>query len=516
MSVASLKSLSQKRFFQSAWLFALLFTLLTSNSAIADRPNIIVIYSDDVGFADVSCYGAKGVKTPHIDRLAKEGLRFTDAHCSAATCTPSRYTLLTGSYAFRKKARILRGDAPLIISPKTPTLASVLQSAGYKTGVVGKWHLGLGDGNVDWNKKVTPGPNEIGFDYHFLIPATGDRVPCVYLEQGKVVDHDPADPIRTSYGKKIGDAPTGKDRPDLLKQKWSHGHNSTIVNGISRIGFMTGGKKARWIDEDMADVISHKATKFIEQHEKESFFLFFSTHDIHVPRVPHSRFEGKSELGLRGDAIVQLDFCVGEILKTLDRLKLNEKTLIIFTSDNGPVLDDGYHDQANEKIGKHQPSGPLRGGKYSLFEGGTRVPFIIRYPGKVDRETESAALFGQVDLPTTIAKICAAKIPEKAFPDSRDHTETLFGKNQKGRSHLIHEAGKLAIRVGNWKYIPPGGRTRENLGPWKMVKIPDSGFLFDLDSDLGETRNLASEHPDRVRSMQQLIQKIRNAPDRAK
>ncbi len=365
-------------------LATLLLLALAGAHAAADTPNILLIYADDIGYGDVGCYGATGVDTPHIDRLAREGLRFTDAHCSAATCTPSRFALLTGSYAFRQKGTgVLSGNAGLIIKPGTTTLPALLKQAGYATGVVGKWHLGLGDGNADWNTEVKPGPNQIGFDYHFLVPATGDRVPCVYLEQGRVVDLDPADPIQTSYGQRIGDAPTGKERPDLLKQMWSHGHNATIVNGISRIGYMSGGQRARWVDEDMADVISHKAVSFIERHRDKPFFLFFATHDIHVPRVPHSRFEGQSTMGLRGDAIVQMDWCVGQVLETLDRLELADNTLVIFTSDNGPVLDDGYVDQANEKLGGHHPAGPFRGGKYSLFEGGTRVPMLVRWPPKV-------------------------------------------------------------------------------------------------------------------------------------
>ncbi len=502
--------------FRKNFVFVLLLFIILSQHVVADRPNIVVIYTDDVGFGDVGCYGATGVATPHIDRLAKEGLRFTDAHCSAATCTPSRFTLLTGTYAFRnKRARILRGDAPLIISSDTPTIASVLKQAGYRTGVVGKWHLGLGDGKINWNKTVKPGPNEIGFDYHFLIPATGDRVPCVYLEQGKVVDLDPSDPIKTSYGKKIGNAPTGKDKAARakLKQNWSHGHNSSIINGISRIGFMTGGKKARWVDEDMADVISHKAVQFIDKNKDKPFFLFFSTHDIHVPRVPHSRFVGKSKMGLRGDAIVQMDFCVGEILKKLDQLKLNRKTLVIFTSDNGPVLDDGYVDGANEKLGKHQPAGIYRAGKYSCFEGGTRVPFIVRFPGKIKANTVSKALLGQVDLANTFTKLAGGKIPETGFIDSRDCTKALFGNDEVGRPHLIHEANKLAIRVGHWKFIPGGGRTREKLGPWNGVKIPETGFLFNLTDDPSEKKNLARENRQQVEKMTALLKKIRANAD---
>jgi len=491
----------------------MLSSLCWTTANAAEKPNIVLIYTDDVGDGDVGCYAAKGVETPNVDRLAREGLRFTDAHCSAATCTPSRFALLTGSYAFRQKGTgVLSGNAGMIIRPGVPTLPSLLKEAGYSTGVVGKWHLGLGDGNANWNKIVKPGPNQIGFDYHFLIPATGDRVPCVYFEQDRVVDLDPADPIETSYGKPIGDGPFGKDRPDLLKQKWSHGHDSTIVNGISRIGFMTGGEKARWVDEDMADVISHKAVAFIEQHQDKPFFLYFSTHDIHVPRVPHSRFVGKSTMGLRGDAIVQMDWCVGELLGTLDRLKLTDNTLVIFSSDNGPVLDDGYVDMANEKLGNHKPAGEFRGGKYSLFEGGTRVPFIVRWPGHVTPNSDTDALFGQVDLPASLAALVGISRPEQGLPDSHDELDTLLGEDSIGRLHLVHEARALAVRLGKWKFIPPGS-SRENLGPWNTVKVPEPGFLFDLANDPGEKNDVADQQPDKLAELSELLTTIQSQHD---
>ncbi len=185
----------------------------------AAKPNIVVILADDVGYGDLACYGATRVKTPNLDRLAAGGLRFTDGHAASATCTPTRYALLTGEYAWRKKGTgILRGDAPLIIEPGRPTLASVLRSAGYAAGAVGKWHLGLGAGDLDWNREIKPGPLEIGFDSAFLMPATGDRVPCVYLEDRRIVNLDPADPIRVSYQGKIGDEPTGRGNPELLRK----------------------------------------------------------------------------------------------------------------------------------------------------------------------------------------------------------------------------------------------------------------------------------------------------------
>ncbi len=484
-----------------------------ASASAAERPNIVIIYTDDVGYGDIACYGSASFETPHIDALAAEGLRFTDAHCTAATCTPSRFTLLTGSYAFRnQRAKILPGSAPLIIDPAMDTLPKVLQGGGYKTAVVGKWHLGLGEGDVDWNGEVKPGPREVGFDYHFLIPATGDRTPCVYLEQGRVVGLDPADPIAVSYGKRIGDAPSGAEARDTLKQDWSHGHNSTIVNGISRIGWMTGGEAARWVDEDMADVITERAVNFIEENRAEPFFLFYSTHDIHVPRVPHARFVGKSGTGPRGDAMVQTDWCVGELMAALEKHGLKEKTLVIFSSDNGPVLDDGYKDDANEKLGEHDPNGALRAGKYSHFEGGTRVPFIVRWPGEVAPGGVSGALFGQVDLARTLCGIAGVEVPEAAFVDSRDARAALVDPDAGGRPHLVHEAGKLALRLGQWKFVPGGG-TRDELGPWKKAATGKEGALYDLAVDLGERRDLAAEKPEKLAEMKALLEKIKAGAD---
>ena len=493
---------------------ALLCVFMISAAASAAPPNIVLIYGDDVGYGDVSCYGGS-IETPHLDKLASEGLKFTDAHCSAATCTPSRYALLTGSYAFRAKNTGIRpGDANLIIQPNSVTLPERLRAAGYATAVVGKWHLGLGDGPIDWNAKVEPGPEAVGFDYHFLIPATGDRVPCVYLEQGLVVDHDPADPITVSYNKRIGDAPTGKERPDLLKQKWSHGHNATIVNGISRIGYMTGGEKARWVDEDMADVITLKATEFIEQNKSKPFFLFFSTHDIHVPRVPHSRFAGTTGHGPRGDAMAQLDWCVGALAGKLKELGLEENTLVVFSSDNGPVLDDGYVDQANELLGDHQPAGPWRAGKYSKFEGGTRVPTIAKWPARIKANTTSEALVGQVDWARSLAKLAGVDVPEGKLMDSRDQLAALLGEDEVGRPHLIEEAKGLSLRKGKWKLLS-AGPNRDKLGPWTWNKVPVPGALYDLSADPHEKNNLAKKDPDRFAEMTSLLEKIKQQGDGA-
>jgi arylsulfatase A-like enzyme len=417
--------------------------------------------------------------------------------------------MLTGEYAWRRKGTgVLPGDARLIIEPGRTTLASLMKRAGYKTGVVGKWHLGLGAGELDWNKEITPGPLDIGFDYCFLIPATGDRVPCVYVENRRVAGLDPKDPIQVSYQKPVGDEPTGKDHPELLKMHPSHGHDQTIVNGISRIGYMSGGKAARWVDENIADTITGKAVAFVEKHKEEPFFLYFATHDIHVPRVPHPRFAGKSGLGPRGDVILEFDWSVGEILKTLDRLGLTENTLVIFSSDNGPVVDDGYQDQAVELLDGHKPAGPLRGGKYSAFDGGTRVPFVIRWPGRV-KPGVSEALACQIDLPASMAAMTSQKLTAEDAPDSFDVLGALLGRTPAGRDHLVEHAGVLSLIQGDWKYIEPGKGPRRNANTNTEMGNDPQPQLYNLKDDLGEKNNVAAERPDRVKEMAAFLRKVR-------
>lgn len=427
-------------------------SLASSQLAVAqvyEKPNIVIIYADDLGYGDVSSYGATKISTPNIDRLTRQGLRFTNAHCTSSTSTPSRYSLLTGEYAWRKQGTgVATGDATAIILPGRTTIATILKNAGYQTGVVGKWHLGLGlEGGADWNGDIKAGPMDIGFGYNFIIPATGDRVPCVFVENRRVVGLDPNDPIKVSFKEPILVEPTGKDHPELLKMHPSHGHDMTIVNGISRIGYMSGGKSALWIDEDIADVITGKAVRFIEENKSKPFFLYFATHDIHVPRVPNQRFVGKSGMGPRGDAILEFDWSVGEIIKCLENLKLSEKTLVILTSDNGPVVDDGYKDQAAELLDGHKPAGPLRGGKYSLFDGGTRVVFVARWPGKIKPGT-SNALFSQIDLMSSLAAMTGQKLSADDGPDSFNHLDELLGKSKKDREWLVEHSGRLTIIKG--------------------------------------------------------------------
>jgi len=467
-----------------------------------DKPNIILILCDDVGYGDAGCYGATCVKTPNIDRLAREGVRFTDAHSPSAVCTPTRYSVLTGQYAWRNPLgdHILSGVAPLSIAPGTPTVPAVLKDAGYATGLVGKWHLGLGTQQqpVDYNTDIAPGPLEVGFDYAFYYPATNDRVPCVYIEGRRVVNLDPADPIRVSYKDKVGDDPTGADHPERLKMKADNSHSQTIVNGISRIGYMAGGNSARWVDEDMADVFAAKAVYFIENHKDGPFFLYFTPHDIHEPMAPHPRFRGTSTCGTRGDAIHELDWVVGQVLSALDRLNLADNTLLVFTSDNGGAIKDTYDDGTNAQHARQAPNGPLRGDKGSLHEGGHRVPCIARWPKRIAAGRESSALIGLHDMLPTFATAAGIQPPKAAGPDSVDMLPVLLGDTgAKGRDYLVHHVnGKsaLAIRQGDWKLITANW---DNNGP---------PLLYNLASDLGETKNLAKKDPEKVKELAALLE----------
>ncbi|AWM37385.1 Arylsulfatase [Gemmata obscuriglobus] len=471
-------------------------------------PNIVFILADDVGYGDLGCYGSTKVRTPNLDTLAKQGTRLTDAHSPAAVCTPTRYALLTGQYAWRHApgSRILSGVAPLSIKPDTLTVPAFLKQNGYTTAAVGKWHLGLGEKETDYNGEIKPGAREVGFDYSFLIPATGDRTPCVFVENGRVVNYDPKDPITVSYTKKVGTEPTGKENPELLTvQKPSLGHDMTIVNGISRIGWMSGGKAARWKDEDIADDITKKAVEFIGKAKDKPFFLYFATHDAHVPRVPHPRFKGKSGHGLRGDCIEELDWCVGEIVAALDRYKLTDNTLVVFTSDNGGVMDDGYIDGTATDTSGHKCNGALRGFKGGLYEGGHRVPFIAKWPVHVAAGKVSDGLVCHVDLLRTCAAILGKLLPSGAGPDSVDIFPTLTADRptKPCRSTLIHQSGNpnaLAIRKGEWKLIPNEGKKK--VGP----------ELFNLAADPTEQKNLAADKPEVVKELAALLKSVQENP----
>lgn len=484
------------------------FPCLYLSAQQQSHPNILLIYADDIGYGDLSCNGTSSVRTPNVEKLAVEGIRFTNAHCAAATSTPSRYSLLTGEYAWRRKGTgIAAGNAAMIITPERYTLADMFKDAGYQTGVIGKWHLGLGSetGKQDWNKLIKPNPSDLGFDYSYIMAATADRTPCIFIEDGKGVGLSPDDPVYVSYTHNFPGEPTGKDNPELLRMHPSHGHDQSIVNGISRIGYMKGGKSALWRDEDIADSITAHAIRFIEkcQQDKQPFFLYLATNDIHVPRVPHERFSGKSGLGPRGDALLSFDWTVGQIMDTLKKLHLDENTIVLLSSDNGAVIDDGYKDQAVELLGDHKATGIYRGGKYSSYEGGTRVPCIVRWKGKISPGV-SDNLMSQLDWFASFASMCNVQIPQGGAPDSENHLDSWLDAGTKGRTVLVEQniQNNLSITDGMWKYIPaadgPAWNKQTNT---EYGNNPETDQLYNLYLDPGEKTNVADQHPQVTRKM---------------
>ena len=478
---------------------------------LPQKPNVIIILADDIGYGDLSCNGETTINTPNVDNLAAQGVRFTDAHAVAATSTPSRYSLLTGNYSWRRNdTGIAAGDAGMIIQPDEYTIAQMFQQAGYNTAAVGKWHLGLGKerGKQDWNGEIEYGPREIGFNYSYIMAATGDRVPCVYVENQQIVNLDAADPIAVSYTTPFPGEPLGKDHPELLtvmKPSPNHGHDQAIVNGISRIGYMKGGTKALWQDENIADSITAHAVTFIKGNKNEPFFLYFGTNDIHVPRVPNPRFRGKSGMGPRGDAILEFDWSVGQIVQAVKDIGAENNTIIIITSDNGPVVDDGYIDQAVELLGKHRPGGDFRGGKYSIFEAGTRIPLIITMPGYTQPKV-SDALVSQIDFLASFSKLVGLELPQGAAKDSKNQIDILLGNSDEGRKYVVESATSLSVSDGEWKYIEPGKGARYN----KLTNIELGNDtlpqLYNLKSDKGEKNNLYLDNPDKLNELKKILE----------
>lgn len=498
------------------------------------KPNVIIIYADDVGWGDLSCYGAKKLTTPNLDKLASSGIRFTDGHCSAATCSPSRFSMLTGEHAFRSGINILPPNAPLSIDTETFTLPDLFKKAGYNTAVIGKWHLGLGSKNkkVDWNDQVKPGPLEIGFDYSFLLPSTNDRVPCVYLENHNVINLTSEDPLYVTVkpkDSKSTEYPDAKKNPkSMTYYRSTHGHNDSVINGIGRIGKMWGGKSALWNDEDMADVFIEKTSQYITQQAElnKPFFLYFASQDIHVPRAPHKRFQGTTQLGYRGDAMMQLDASVGSIMKILEDKGLKENTIVIFSSDNGPTYDDGYDDGSTVKTSTlesdngHDGSGPYRGGKYLIYEGGTRVPFIVSWPAKLKPSVSDSAL-NQIDFLASFADFFEIPLAPNQGIDSRSHLSALLGEDTIVAPYLIEEAkNELAIRVGDWKYIKPinikpnsvKAKSKKKKGKARNKLILKSE-LYNLAEDIGESNNIIATMPEKAKELEMLLNQVINAKE---
>jgi arylsulfatase A-like enzyme len=497
--------------------------LLLNLAAEARPPNLLIIMADDLGYGDLGCYGATEIKTPHMDRLAKAGQVFTAAYAPSSTCTPSRYSLLTGDYPWRQTARtnsILAGDAPLAFVPGQFTLARQLKVAGFRTGIVGKWHLGLGDGTtpLDFNGEIKPGPLEMGFDYCHIIPATVDRVPSVWIENHRVVNLDPADPLKVSYEENFADEPTGLEQPDLLRYGADKQHSGSIHNGISRIGYQSGGKAARFIDEELPDTVVAKAAAFIVENKERPFYLNVGLFEPHVPRTVKPEFEGASGSGLRGDTIQQADWQIGQILKVLDEQGLTGETIVILTSDNGPVLYDGYQDRAIEELNGHRPAGPWSGWKYLVKEGGCRVPFVLRWPGnaKPGTRTEMICL---TDIVATMAALTGSGLPPGVAVDSMNQLPVILGTTQNPvRTSVVLQgvSGAMAFRDRDWKLILRNGK-KATAGIGAGADSEDNRFatgnnpgdqLYNLAEDPGENRDRALEFPQRVAEMRASLAKI--------
>ena len=500
-------------------ILALLLLLVIPRLAIAaEKPNIILILADDLGYGDVGCYGATKVKTPNIDRLAVEGRRFTDAHSASAVCTPSRYALLTGEYPFRKNLwGPVMNPSPLVVDPSRATIASLLKAQGYATACFGKWHLGFGSKpKPDWNADLKPGPLELGFDHYFGIPVVSSHPPFVWVEDHRVVGLDPADPL--VYG--------GKE----ITQEFPEKMMSPPMSGAK-------AAHALYREEEHGTTLTEKATTWMRVNADKPFFLYFATPHIHHPFTPGAKFKGSSGAGRYGDFIQEFDWMVGEVMRTLDEMKLRDNTLVILTSDNGGMLNQGGQDAW--KAG-HRLNGDLLGFKFDAWEGGHRVPFIARWPGKIPAGSVSDQLICQVDLLATCAALTGGKLGDGDAPDSFDVLPALTGKPDKPiRDHAIFAPNKkanLALRRGRWVYIgarggggfagtTPGEHSLGGAAALKFASetnsdVEDGKFkpdapqeqLYDLTSDPRQTRNVIREHQDIAARMKSELAALLSAP----
>lgn len=481
---------------------------------VAQTPNVIIINVDDLGYGDAGCYGATHVKTPNIDRLAREGRMFMDAHAASAVCSPSRYALITGQYPSRKEywAPVFLRQ-PLMVDTAQLTIADVMKDAGYTTAIVGKWHLGFGhERPVNWNKELKPGPLELGFDYYFGVPVLNSHPPFFYVENHKVVGWTEEDTL--VYGKRANT----EEFPEKMD-----------LDAIGGADSAHGLYKDRMVGTTMKD----KAVQWIRQNKEKPFFLYYATTNIHHPFTPAERFVGTSSAGRYGDFIHELDWLVGEVLNTLDEEGLKENTLVIFTSDNGGMLNQGGQDALRAG---HKANGKLLGFKFDAWEGGHRVPFIARWPGKIPEGSRSDELISNVDLLATMAALVGRELKQGEGPDSYNVLPALTGSPEKPiRDVLVISPVRkdnLAIRKGKWMYI-----SAQNAGGFSATKVGDHGLggaaampftkqensdvengkikegaapaqLYDLEADPYEKKNVYYDHPEIAAEMKSTLDSI--------
>jgi arylsulfatase A-like enzyme len=471
----------------------------------ADKPNVIVILADDFGYGSVACYGGTGLNTPNLDRLAREGRKFTHAYAPGSVCSPSRYALLTGRYYWRtsvKDGEVLGGTAPLHIETSRMTLASLCKSQGYRTAVVGKWHLGLGsEAKTDWNNPLEPGPLEIGFGYFFGMGSNPWTGPHSFIENQEVTNRKPGEQVVVNAGGKQQNTTTGITKPFEYNQ--------------------------------IMKVMTEKAVAWVDQNHQAPFFLYFAPNAVHRPVDPNPKFTG-SRFGIYGDFIHELDWSVGELLAAVDRHKLADNTLVVFASDNGGVVNPNNAEaQIAIKAGL-AINGPLRGGKHDVWEGGFRTPFLVRWPAKVPAGTTSEQVVCHTDMLATLAGILDVPLPKDAGEDSFDAGPAFFdSKSGDGaRDHVILQSAnaEYGIRMGNWKLVEregapdveprrrarqagasPGERPAgQKAAKAKRKAAPDHDELFDLAADPAEAKDVHAEHPEVVAKLRKALAEARD------
>lgn len=493
-------------------------TIASFSSGNERPPNVVLIFADDLGYGDLSCYGASKLKTPNIDKLAAEGRKFTDAHSASAVCTPSRYGLLTGEYPFRaNNGAGIWGPAPvtspLLIDTEQLTIADVFKASGYDTAAFGKWHLGFGKGKNTWDQPLRPGPQDLGFDYYFGMPVVNSAPPYVYVENDRVVGETPEDPL-VHLGPR-----TGKKTTPLTPIPKEAGNR--VSNHFS------GAVEAHKLFNDykVGLTIAEKASNWIVEREDNPFFLYLATTQIHHPFTPAPRFQGTSECGLYGDFVHELDWMVGEVTKALEEKGVSDNTLIIFTSDNGGMFNHGG--QAAFQFG-HRQNADLLGFKFGVWEGGHRVPFIAKWPGKIEAGSTSSQLISSIDFLATFAALTNQTLQKEQLADSINVLPALVGEPESPlRETLLigpHKPTHLSVRKGKWMYIGARGSGGFGGGPGthaaggpvcaSFVGSINSDFengkfkadapneqLYDLEKDPNQTTNLSRKHPEIVKEL---------------
>ena len=472
--------------------------IVCASASAADSPNVVVILADDMGYGDVHALNpASKIPTPHLDRLSADGMTFLDAHTPSAVCTPTRYGLVTGRYCWRTRLKrgVLNGYGEPLIDQERVTVADFLKSAGYKTGVVGKWHLGLGFAKkkngkgFDFTKPIDDGPTSHGFEDSYVIPASLDFPPYVFID-----------------GLDLTEVPTLAEPASRFPAFWRKGERSPD-----------------FVMEEVLDHLAGRACEFIAEsaESEQPFFLYFPLTAPHKPVLPHPRFRGQTELGPYGDFVVQVDATVGRVLEAIDDAGVRDNTIVIYTSDNGSFMyrfdedrDDHVTDETVQgyRAAHHTANGPLRGTKADIWEAGHRVPFFVRWPGKVEAGSRADATVCLTDVFATLADVINRDLEEGVAPDSFSFLPLLMGNSDEfKRAPVIHHsvAGMFAIRHGDWKLVLGNGSGGREAPRGKPFERPYT--LFNLKSDLAEQEDVIAEHPEIANRLEKWCEQIRDS-----